>query len=262
MIKMSWIRSSRGTTLIVLFALALAAVGTAGAISVDDQSAYNESRVGETVSTTIVIDDPFQGDEVSETWTLNASTELENVRWTVTILDQGNQVDETVYGEQRFQQELQLDNGGDEIRIELTGETPPVENYTYRPVERYVLWDLNAVSGSNEADLNDSEIHHYTNDSKEARLAIDNASRRINETGGPPEARNTLNNSVSAYENGNFPNAVDLAEEAQEQAQSTQESQQQTQLLLYVGLAVVALLVVGGGIYYWQSQQDDYGKLQ
>lgn len=262
MTRMSWIRSSKGTTLVVLLALALAAVGTAGAITVDDQSTFNESRVGESVSTTIVIEDPFEGDAVSETWTLNASTELRNVRWTVTVLEQGNQINETVYGDQRFQQELSLDNGGDEIRIELTGDTPPVNNYTYRPVETYVLWDLNAISGNSETGLGAREVHHYTNDSKDARLAIDNATRAIDEAGGNPDARDTLNNSVSAYENGNFGNAVDLAEEAQSQAQQAEQSQQQTQLLLYAAVAVVVLLLVGGGVYYWQSQKDDYGKLQ
>lgn len=260
--RMSWTPSSKGTTLVVLLALAVAAVGTAGAISIQDEVAFNESRVGESVTATVVLEDPFQGDQVSETWTLNASTELENVRWTVTVLDQGNQLNETVYGEQTFQQELSLDNGGDEVRIEITGDTPPIENYTYEPPETYVLWDIDALSGSNAADLDTRTIHHYTNDSKDARLAITNATRTLNETGGNAEAQDTLNNSVSSYDNGNFGNAIDLANQARDEAEQAQQSKQTTQTLIYAAIAIVALVVVGGGIYYWRSQQQDYGKLQ
>jgi flagellar basal body-associated protein FliL len=258
--RMSWTLSSRGTTLVVLLALAFAAAGTAGALSVSDQTAFNESRVGESVETTVVIEDPFT--EQPDQWTLNAETELRNVSWVVTTLDQGEQVNQGTYGGQSFSQNLNVDNGGDEVRIEITGDTPPVENYTYDPVERYTLWRLEAVSGDSTTTLNESQVHHYTNESKEARNAIDSAVETINETGGNSEARSTLNNSISAYDNNNFGNAVDLANEAENQAEQAEQSAQRTQLLIYGAIAVVVVVLVGGGIYYWQSQKDDYGKLQ
>lgn len=259
--KMSWIRSSRAATLVVLFALALAAVGSAGALTIDDQTAFNESQVGESVSSTVVLEDPFQGDDVSETWTLNASTGLENVRWTVTVLDQGNQLNETVYGDQGFQQELSLDNGGDEVRIEVTGDTPAIENYTYDPPETYELYDFNAISGNSEADLNESQIHHYTNDSKDARNAIDEAAVAV-ENSSSSDAPSTLNSSISSYDNGNFGNAIDLAERAQDEADQAEQSEQRTQTLIYAAIAVVVLALAAGTVYYWRQQQDDYGKLQ
>lgn len=257
---MSWIRSSKSTTLVVLLALSLTAVGTAGAISVSDESGLEESQVGETVEATVVIEDPFQ--EQPDAWTLRASTELENVSWVVTVLQQGNRVSQEQYGDQTFEQELDLENGGDEVRIELTGDTPAVENYTYEPRETYTLWDLTSIEGNSESDLNASEVHHYTNESREARNAIDEAAVAINESGGNQEARNLYNRSISAYNSGNFPNAKDLAGDAQNQAEQAQQSQEQTQMILYGVGAILVLALVGGGIYYWRSQQSEPSKLQ
>jgi len=259
MIKMSWIRSSKGATLVALLALLLAVAGPAGALTVTDETDFQESRVGETVSTTVVIDDPFTE---NEQWTLRGVTELENVSWTVSVLDQGNQLNQTVYGEQTFEQELALDNGGDQIELELTGTTPAVENYTYDPPQSYVLWELVSITGSSESTLNATSVHHYTNDSDDARNDIDDAVAAINESGGNAEAQDTLNSSISSYDNGNFQNARDLASDAQNQAESAQQSQQQTQTLIYAAVAVVVLALVGGGIYYWRSNQGPESKLQ
>jgi hypothetical protein len=260
--KMSWTPSFRVTALVVILTLApgLAAVGPAAALSVSEQTEFNESRVGETVETTVVVEDPFQ-DQPSQ-WTLRASTELENVSWVVTVSQQGNQVNQETYGGQSFEQDLNFDNGGDEVRIKVTGEVPAVDNYTYEPRETYTLWELDAITGDSESALNDSAVHHYTNDSRDARQAIDEAAVAINESGNPQEARTTLNSSISAYDNGNFGNAVDLAERAQNEAEQVQQSQQRTQMLIYAAIAVVVLLVVGGVVYYWRQQQDEYGKLQ
>jgi len=139
---------------------------------------------------------------------------------------------------------------------------PAVDNYTYEPRETYSLWELDAIKGDSESDLNESEIHHYTNDSKDARQTIDEAAVAINESGNPQEARNSLNSSISAYDNGNFANAIDLANRAQDEAEQVEQSQQQTQTLIFAAVAVVVLVLVGGGIYYWRQQQDEYGKLQ
>jgi hypothetical protein len=260
MIRMSWTRSFNSVTLVALVVLLLGAAGTAGALTVTDETDFTESRVGETVSTTVVIEDPFT-DQPDE-WTLRASTELENVSWTVTVLDQGNQLNETVYGEQTFEQDLGLDSGGDEIRIELTGDTPAVANYTYDPPQRYTLWELVSITGNSESTLNATTAHHYTNDSREARQAIDDAAAAINESGGNADAQNTLGSSVSSYDNANFQNARDLAGDAQNQAEQAQQSQQQTQTLLLGAGVLVVLALVGGGLYYWRTSQGPDTKLQ
>ncbi|PSP52876.1 hypothetical protein BRC74_05485 [Halobacteriales archaeon QH_7_68_42] len=242
-----------------MFTLLLAAAGPAGALTISDQTDFEDSRVGETVSTAVVIEDPFT-DQPDE-WTLRGSTELENVSWTVTVLQQGNQINETVYGDQTFEQTLSLDNGGDEVRIDLVGDTPAVENHTYDPRETYVLWDLVSVTGSSESTLNTSTVHHYTNDSREARNAIDNATMAVNGSGNQ-DAQDQLNRSVEAYNGGQFDLAIDTAQDAQNTAEQAEQSQQQTQTLIYAAIALVVLAIIGGGVYYWRANQDEPTKLQ
>jgi cellobiose-specific phosphotransferase system component IIA len=260
---MSWIRSSKSATLVVLIALLVSAAGTAGAISVTSEGVPEESAVGDRVSATVVIEDPFV--EMNDQWTLAGSTELENVSWTVTVLQQGEEIDnggQATYGEQSFEQALNASNGGDTVEVEVTGDVPAVDNYTYQPRETYSLYDLNSIVGSSESDLNASQVHHYTDESRTTRQAIDDAAAAINESGGNSEAESLLNNAVSSYENGNFDNAQDLAGQAQSQAEQAQQSQQTTQLALYGVAALVVLLVIGGGVYYWRSNQDEPSKLQ
>jgi flagellar basal body-associated protein FliL len=257
--RMSWIRSSKGIALVVLVTVSLAAVGGAMALSVSADGVPEETQVGQSSNATITLEDPFVD---TDQWTLEGATELRNVSWQVTVLQQGDTVSEETYGSQEFSQNLDGANGGDTIVIRVQGDTPPVDDYTFDPEETYTLFDLDQTVGSNTNDLNASSVHHYTNESKSARNAIIDARETINETNAGSEAQSLLNRSISAYDNGNFPNAESLASDATSEAEQAEQSSQQTQLLIYgvVGLIVVAL--VGGGIYYWRSQQDEYGKLQ
>ncbi|QLH77071.1 hypothetical protein HZS55_07090 [Halosimplex rubrum] len=257
---MSWIRSSKSAALVALLALSLVAVGTAGAISVSPGEVPDESQVGETVTTTVTVEDPFV--DMNDQWALRGSTELTNVSWTVTVLQQGEEVDQASYGEQSFEQALNASNGGDTVEIELTGDTPAIENYTYEPVETYTLYDFDTVQGSSTSDLNETSVHHYTNASKDAREAIDDANAAINESGGNDQAEEQRDRAISAYENGNFGNAESLAGDAQSQAEQAQQSAQRNQTILMGVGALVVLALIGGGIYYWRSNQDEPTKLQ
>lgn len=260
MTKMSWIRSSKSAALVALLALSLVAVGTAGAISVSPGEVPEESRVGETVTTTVTVDDPFV--EMNDQWTLQGSTELTNVSWTVTVLQQGEEVDQASYGEQSFEQALNASNGGDTVEIELTGDTPAVANYTYEPAETYTLYDFRTVQGNSTSDLNATSVHHYTNASRSARTTIDDAAAAINESGGDSGAENDLEQAISAYNSGNFGNAESIAADAQSQAEQAQQSAQRNQTILMGVGALVVVLIVGGGIYYWRSNQNEPTKLQ
>jgi len=261
--KMNSTRYSRGTVVLLCVVGLLAFAGTASALSVSAEGVPSESAVGDEVTVTYTIDEPFT--DVPNQWTLQGQTELENVSWTVTVLRAGsaiNQGQET-YGTQNFSQELDIDNNGDEVRVELTGTVPAIETYSYQPEERYTVATLTRVSGSNENQIRSDSTHHYTSDSREARTAIQSASQAINATGGNSEADQLRNNAISSYENGNFGNAIDLAGQAQNTAEQAQQSQQTTQTLLYAGVGVVILLLLGGvGFFlYSRSGGDDYSKL-
>ncbi|MDG5777361.1 hypothetical protein VB773_02985 [Haloarculaceae archaeon H-GB2-1] len=256
---MSWIRSSRATTLVVLLAVAFAAVGTAAAISVDAESMPDESQVGDDVTAELVVSDPFTD---TDEWTLHGETALDDVSWTITVLDQGEEVSETNYGEQSFNQTLSRSGGGDEVVIELKGTAPEVDNYSYDPAQTYTLATLAKIQGSNTEELETWNVHYYTEESRESRQAIDSAGAAIEAAGGNQEAEQLYQNAISAYEGENFGNAKDLANQAESKAQNAQQSQQTTQyLLIGVGVLVV-LALIGGGIYYWKSQQGPSQKLR
>ncbi|ELZ30338.1 hypothetical protein C475_01347 [Halosimplex carlsbadense 2-9-1] len=240
-----------------MLALSLVAVGTAGAISVSPGEVPNESQVGETVTTTVTVEDPFV--DMPDEWTLQGSTELTNVSWTVTVRQQGEQVSQETFGEQSFDHPLNASNNGDTVIVEITGDTPAVDNYTYEPAETYTLYDFDTVQGSSTNDLNATAVHHYTNASKNARLAIDEAAAAVNESG---TGQNDLDQAISAYENGNFENAESNAQDAVEAAEQAQQSSQRNQTILMGVGALVVLAIIGGGIYYWRSNQDEPTKLQ
>ncbi|QLH81507.1 hypothetical protein [Halosimplex pelagicum] len=256
---MSWIRSSKSAALVALLALSLVAVGTAGAISVSPGEVPEETQVGETVTTTVTVEDPFV--DMPDEWTLQGSTELTNVSWTVTVRQQGEQVSQETFGDQSFDHPLNASNNGDTVVVELTGDTPAIENYTYEPVETYTLYDFDSVQGSSTSSLNATEVHHYTNASKDARQAIDEAAEAINASGAN-SGQDDLDQAISSYENGNFENAQSNAADAQEQAEQAEQSAQRNQTILMGVGALVVLAIIGGGIYYWRSNQDEPTKLQ
>jgi len=262
--KMNSIHYSRATVALLCVVGLLAVAGTAGAFSFSTEGDVpNETAVDSEVSATYVIDDPYT--DVPSEWTLRGVTEVEDVSWTIEVLDRGNVVYDETYGSQSFNQTMDGDGAqdGDEVRIVLEGTAPAVENYTYEPRENYTVAALSRVTGSNENEFHIDSAHHYTNQSREARQAIDDAGAAIEDAGGNSEAENLRGNAISAYENGNFENAIDLANQAQNTAEQAQQSQQTTQTLLYAAGAVVLLLLLGGGGYYFysQSQEDDYSKL-
>lgn len=259
MTRMNLTRCSR--LAVALLCVALLATGVASAFSVSADGVPSSAAVGEEVSVTYTVDDPFT--DAPNEWTLNGTTELENVGWTVTVLRAGNPIEngETTYGDQSFERDLSVDNNGDQVRIELTGEVPEVENFTYEPREQFVVASLDRVTGSNAEEFRNDTAHHYTEDSRAARQSIEDAESAIEAAGGHDEAENLRDSAVSAYEVGNFDNAENLSTQAENQAESAEQSQQTMQLALMGVGALLVIALVAGGIYYWRSQQDEYSKL-
>lgn len=259
MTRMNSIRCSETVTALAVAALLLAAVGTASAISIAADGLPSESEVGADVTVTYTIDDPFT--DAPNQWTLRGATELEDVRWTVTVNRAGSQISEETYTEQSFEHPLDVDDNGDEVVVELDGTTPAVDNYTYSPEETFVVTSLEQATGNNTEELANASAHHYTAESAQARTAIDDAAAAIDDVGGNEEAENLVERAVSAYEAENFENAVELANAAREKAEAAQQSRQTTNTLLTVGGVVLVLALLGGGVYYWRSQREEYRKL-
>jgi len=256
---MNSIHSSKLHALALCLVLAFAATGTAVAFDDSAEGLQDEYEVGSDAKVTYTLSDPFT--DVSNQYTLQGETQLRNVSWTVTVYRAGSQLQQQTYGGQNFSQAMDVNNNGDEIRVQLEGTTPAIENYTYDPAETFTVAELTRVSGDNPTTFRTDTAHHYTADSQAARTAIDDAQAAIEAAGGNEDAERLVGNAISSYRAEDFDNAIDLAGQAQERAEQAQSAAQRNQLILMAvgGLIVIGLLV--GGVLYWRSQQDEYTKL-
>jgi len=251
---MSWIHSSKGVVLGVLLAVSLVAVGTAAAATVSGTTP-GPTAEGESVTASATVEEPFR--DMPDQWTLQGATDLENASWTVTVSSQGDEVETQSFTGQSFTYDLTRDTGATTVEIDVSGDVPALNTYDYanRAAENYTAIAVGQSSGDTMSEMATLEAHRYTSapgdavGSQEARAAIDAA---IESVGGQNQK---IEQAISAYDNGNFENAVSLAEEAESGAQSSQ--------LLMIGAGVVVvLLLVGGGVFYWRQNRDKGHKLQ
>ncbi|MFB6305142.1 MAG: hypothetical protein ABEH47_08240 [Haloferacaceae archaeon] len=251
---------------IVLLVVVSLAAPTA-AITVDQTDVPEEAQVGTQVTATVTLTELYQNPQL-EQWELRGETELTNVTWVVSYIDQtGARVGQDQFTGQSFSgATVSADDGVSEVRVRITGTVPRVQEYVYEPPQQFLLMSLTqAQQGGASNEIDAWETHHYTNDSRSARQALDEANASIQEASAAgantDTAESTFDSAVDAFENGNFDNARNLASRAQQEAQSAQQSSQTQQTLLYAGVGLVVLLVVVGGFLYWRSQQDEYDKL-
>lgn len=266
---MNWNRYSELTTLLIVGALLFATVGLAGAVTVTTENVPEQAEVGSEVSASVEIDDLY--DDYNE-WEIEGETELENVTWTITYYDGGTQIDEHQIDGQEIRQggiDRSLDEEPRQVEVSLTGEVPEVEEYRYDPGQEFVTMELTQVrseDGATEA-IGSWSTHHYTDESDEARKAIDDASAAVEDARDAgadiDRAESDLQNAIGFYEEGNFENAIDNAEQARSEAEDAKSSSEQRELLVYGGIGLVGVLVVGGlgFLLYKRQQQDDYDKL-
>ena len=281
-------RCSKTVTL-ALAAVVLAAVAApAVAVSVGDSDVPGEAEAGTQVSASYTLTNLYQ-EPNWDPWTLRGETELQNVSWTLTFIDaQGNQFDTVSYSGQTFTHSPITTEGDTpilEVRVDVTGVVPPVaeSDLSYPEEETFTLATLTQYQGEGtdgaSNDIVTDDTHHFTTapenqadpepGSREARGALDSASEAIQraQTAGADtgEANETFTAAVSSYENGDFSNAVSLAESAEDDAVEAREevesSQQRNQLLVYGAGALVVLALVGGAALYFRDQGDDYDKL-
>lgn len=259
-------RCSKLLTLLLATSLLFAAVAPAAAVSAKAGDAPTEKQVGEEVNTKFTLTDLYSD---YEKWTLNGQTNLTKVTWTVTTYDQaGNRINQKSYDGESFNHSIDVSNDVNKVEVTLKGTVGEVGNFSYAPEgQQTLLAEFAQVreGGSSQA-IDDWQFRPYTEESQEARTAISDAKSAISDASsngaGVSEAESRLGNAISAFNAENFGNAVDLANQAKDSANSSQKSSQQTQMLLYGGVGLLALVVVVGGVLWYRSQQDSYDKLR
>ncbi|RDI72254.1 DUF4398 domain-containing protein [Halopelagius longus] len=247
-----------------LLALSLVAV-PAAAVSVGNDDVPAESEVGQQVTATVTLDELYKNPQL-ESWTLAGSTELTDVTWTVVYYDQtGAKVGQDEFDGQNFSgADVSAADGTSEVEVTVTGTVPEVESYSYDPAQEFTAMELTQTrSGGSSNEIGTWSTHHFTQESNDARAALDEAQSAIQSASGAntKEAEQQFSNAVDAYENGNFDLATKLASEAQTKAENAQQSSQTKQLAMYAVGGVLVVALFAGGFLYWRSQQDSYDKL-
>ncbi|WP_380679621.1 DUF4398 domain-containing protein [Salinigranum sp. GCM10025319] len=264
MTKTNW---SRSFSLLVALLVLCSVAAPVAAVAVGDATVPEEGEVGSQIEATVTLTELYQNPTL-EQWQLEGETDLREVTWSISYVDQtGATVGREEFDGQNFTSSaISASDGTAEVRVRVTGTVPSVASYSYDPRQTFTTVSLTqAREGGNTNAIDTWETHHYTTQSDRARNALDDAQSSIdaaNSAGANPgEAENTFAQAVNAYESENFDLAVELAEEAQSQAESAQQSRQTLRLALYAvgGLVVVGLLV--GGFLYWRSQQDTHDPL-
>ncbi|MES3516125.1 MAG: hypothetical protein PPP58_00510 [Natronomonas sp.] len=246
-----------GTALLMV--VSLVALGAAPAAAVDSETddLPEEVEVGAETEATFEFDNLF---EDFESWTLRGETNMTNVTWTVRQFDAaGNQVRQTSTDGELVEADVDIDDGTDRVEVRVIGDAPEIESFRYDPPEEFRYAEFTLVrGGGTEQAISDYRVHHFTTESSEARAAIDAAAEAV-EGSGSSDAESSLQSAISAYEAGNFGNAIELAERAQSEADRA--SLLRTGLLVG-GVAVVVLLLAGGGLYAYRSRQQEPERLR
>jgi len=237
----------------------LAAVtAPAAAVEASSEDRPAEATVGSQVTATFTFTDLYTD---YESWTLRGETNLTNVTWTVTTFDQaGNQLDQRSVDGQSFEAGVSLDEGIARVEVRLRGTVPEVESYSYDPRQTTTLGAFELVRDGGASETVETwTTHHYTEQSRTAREAIADAESAVSDGGAGSD---DLEQAISAFEAGNFDNAVSNADSAAEAARNAQEQSRTTQLLLFGGIGVVALAAVLGGFVYWRNRQGPQDPLR
>ena len=260
---MSWSRSS-SYVLVALIALAGLAllVGSGVAATVDADGAPEEAEVNDSVTVEFTLTDLYEGDTPRE-WTLVATTELDDADWTIRRFDGGgDQVGtSTEVANATAEQPVSADENVARVEVTLRGTVPDIEEYSYENPEEFTLVEfVEQRPGGGEASLETYNTHHYTEQSRSAREAIDEAQAAIDSArdagGDVSDAEESLGTAISLYNSGTeFGEAESLAERAQNEAADAESGAEFRSLLLWGVGALLVVAVIAGAVYWYKQNQ-------
>lgn len=259
---MNWNHCSRVAILAALLVCVAAAPAAAVSVSADD--APSEAEVGSKIDVTFEVTDLYTD---YDTWNLQGQSDLSQVTWTVTMYDQtGAKIGQQTYNNQTFSHPVSADEDVNRVTVRLQATVPEVSSWSYESPQQFRLAAFTqAQEGGSSQMLQSYDVQPYTQSSKEARTAMDDAQDAIetaNEAGvGVADAESDFEDAVEFYNGGNFEQATNNAEEAREKATTAAASSERNSLLIKAGIGVVVLLLILGGVYWFLQQRTTHDKL-
>ncbi len=230
--------------------------GIVGATSMG-QGGISQAEIGSDVTVETMVTELYITDTGSiDVWTLRGESLLERVTWTVTEINAADRPIEgskKVYAGKVFEQGVSLDDSIVKIKVEVSGTVPEVSDWQYEPEHKVLIMELSQVrlGGTSEV-IGAIEVLPYNLESKAARESIDKANAVVNGVD-DGEAKQKIENAISAYNAGNFANARDLAGQAEENAIETEDNRERKGLILKIVGFVIAVALIGGMIVWHQS---------
>lgn len=236
---------------LLVVALAVGAIGTAGAVSFTgdvDQSVEVDSQ--ERIEVTLT--DPFEGQE--DEWTVRAESDLDDATVTLSADPVDGDIEASGTGEAEL--DIARGDGVTAVEIEVNGAVGPIFQYSYENRSRENVTGLAVFDGPVE--LQSWELHRYTEDSHEARQVLDSVSETVDDSGSD-DARDRLDEAIAFYDSGEFERAIEAANDARDIAESEGDTRR---MLILVGGVVALLAAVGGLAYLLQTRQKPANKLR
>lgn len=256
---MSSNRSSRLLLVVSAIVLVAGAMGAVGALSAE---APTSAEVGTDADATITFDqsDLYGGGEFQD-WSLRGETELANATWTVVGYNAADtEVNRTTYPRDggsgsTFTHPVDIDNDVVRLEIVVEGTVPEVESYNYSDPQSFTIASFTRLRGNSEDTIETISVHHYTNESQQARTAIEQAEEAVNGSSNQ-NAQQDLEQAISFYNGGQFDEAIDAADQAERAAEQSRQQNQLMQTVIYVVLGLVVLALLVGGVWWYRKNQQ------
>lgn len=234
---MSWSHCSRPALAVAVVVCLFAAVGVAGAVTVVSEDVPEEAEVDTSVTATVELEDLYENESV---WQLEGTTGLDDATWTVETYRQGEQLDTIEESGTRIILDEWEESDRDSptrVVVEISGEVPPIEDYSYEEQETIQILGLVEVfdDGMDSWLIGDWRVPHTSQAATDARQAIESAEQTVEDERDAgtdvSQAESTLEDAITAYDDGDLDDAASLADDATDQAEegaSTNEDEDST----------------------------------
>lgn len=244
---------SKLTVGLLALGLLLASVGVVAALTFSGD-VTESAEVDDQERIEVTIENPY---DYQDAWTVHADTGLHDA--SLELVAQTPEGQPTITAEGDGSVQLPIDISEDpitEIEVTVNGAVPPILQYDYENKANENVTGLEISDGVETIET--WEIHRYTQGSQEARQAIDDASEVIEERDSD-DARDRLDEAITFYNSGEFDDAIRVANDARDIAESEGETRQ---LLMIIGGLIVVAAAAGGIAYLYRTRQEPANKLQ